>query len=108
VNPESIERGRAVSVAEAAKDAATDGAQRRDVAGIAQTREKLAAIAVEQRNVPDDFDSEALVLIAADGEVRAEEDREVDVRLARDAAEQRRLVLDRVRDDVGKTHRCAA
>ena len=64
-----------------------------------------AAVAVEQRDVPGDLDAEALVLVAADGEVRAEEDGEVDVGLARDAAEQRRLVLDGVRDDVGEAHR---
>ena len=62
-------------------------------------------VAFDERSVPGDFDAEAFVLVAAEGEVGAEEDGEVDVGLAGDAAEERRLVLDGVADEVGEANR---
>ncbi len=49
-----------------------------------------------------DADAEALVRIAAKGEVGAEEDGEVDVGFLRDASQQGGLVLDGVTDQVGE------
>ncbi len=63
---------------------------------------KLVGVALDEGDVPLDVDAEAVVGVAAEGEVGGEEDGEVDVGLARDAAEQRCLVLDGMADQVGE------
>ncbi len=84
VDPEGVEgvasrRG----PARRAVDAVADGAEGAFGAGVAEDGEELVLVAVEEGDVPGDFDAEALVLVAADGEVGAEEDGEVDVGLLR-------------------------
>ena len=47
------------------------------------------AVAFKQGDIPLDGDAEALILIGLDRKIGAEEDREFDVRLLRDAAQER-------------------
>jgi hypothetical protein len=49
------------------------------------------------------YTAKAFVFIAFDGKVRSEEDGEIDVRFARDAAQQRRLILDRMAYEVSQS-----
>jgi len=99
VDPECVETTNSF------EDSAADRACWRDVAGVAERLEEDVFIAFGERRVPGDFDAEALVLVGADGEVGAEEDGEIDILLKGDAAEQRRLVLDGVADEIGEAER---
>ena len=65
--------------------------------------QELVAIALGEWRVPGDFDAEALVLVAAQGKVGAEEHGELDVGFLRDAAQQRGLVLDGMADEIGES-----
>ena len=59
-------------------------------------------VSLNQRSVPLDADTETLILVAPDGKVRPKEHRERNIRLFRNAAQQRRLVLDGVAHQVGE------
>jgi len=65
VDPEGVVCG----AAQAAEDAAADGAGEAGVAGVAQGGEELVAVAFDEGDIPFDADSEAGVGVAADGEV---------------------------------------
>src|SRR5262249_45214299 len=61
---------------------------------------KARAVAVEERRVPADLPSELTVLVAAHGGVGVEVDGQVDPAAARKLPVERRLVVDRGRDEV--------
>ena len=87
VYPQRIEGRAAVGPLQRSQNAAANRAQGRDGAVVTQGLEKLRAVTFEQRRVPGDLDAEALVAVGANGKIRAEEDGEIDVGLARDAAQ---------------------
>ena len=60
-------------------DASADRAEWADGFGVAEFGEEDGAIAVEEGDVPLDFDAEALVLVAAYRVVRAKQNREIDI-----------------------------
>ncbi|WP_433983026.1 hypothetical protein RBB78_14980 [Tunturiibacter empetritectus] len=62
------------------------------------------AVSLEQRHVPLHIHAEAFILVAANRKIRAEEDGQVDVRLLRDAAQQRSLILDRMAHQIGQSY----
>jgi hypothetical protein len=101
VDPEGV----GLEALKGAEDGSADGAGEGEAAGVAEAGQELGVVAFEQGCVPGDFDAEALVLVAADGEVGAEEDGEVDVGFAGDAAKQRCLVLDGMADEIGQPDR---
>src|SRR4051794_40220338 len=68
-------------------------------------RKKLMLVPVEQRHVPLQHASESLVAEGARRDIAAEEHGQVDVGLGRDATQERRLVLDRMRDQIGQPYR---
>jgi hypothetical protein len=73
--------------------------------GIAKDWEELIFVPGEQICIPLDADAKVLVEVAAHRDVTSEEDFEMDVRLERDAAQHRRLILDWVRCKIGKAKR---
>src|SRR5579875_755946 len=102
MDPKGVERGLVSAASKSAKDPAADRRGRRDAALVAPGGQELVPIAVQKRNIPGDLDPEPLVLVAADGEVRAEQYRQVDVRLTSDSSQQWCLVLNRVTDQIGQ------
>ncbi len=73
-------------------------------AGPRRAREEAGAIPLEQRRVPLHLVAELDVAVAADGRVRVEVDGQVQVGPRGQLAVERRLVVDRVRDEVGDAH----
>jgi hypothetical protein len=65
-------------------------------------------VALDQGHVPFDDAIEFAGGERAHREVRAEKRGEIDVRLGRYAAQERRLVLDRMRDEIGEAQHQAA
>src|SRR6185312_7536377 len=86
-------------------DASADRACVGDGSVVAQRCEEDVFGAFGKRRVPLDVNAKAVVPIGAEGEVGAAEDGEVDIRLAGDATEQRRLVLDGMADEIGEAER---
>src|SRR5262249_8748673 len=68
---------------------------------IAQRRQELVLIAVEQGYVPGDGLAEALVDIALEPHGAAEEGLQIDAGLGGDQAQERRLILDRMGREIG-------
>ncbi|ACJ01366.1 hypothetical protein RC1_4025 [Rhodospirillum centenum SW] len=90
---------------EAPPEAVAPGAQHIHPVGAAEGRQEFVAVSLQQRHVPGDGASEAGIDTAPDGQVALEEDRQVDVRTGGDPPQQGGLILDRMRDDIGKTNR---
>jgi hypothetical protein len=101
VNPEGVE-GRGVAVAaQPAEDAVVEG----DGAAPGEKGDggkEFVGVTLNEGDVPLHIGAEAVVVVGAEGEVRAEENGEVDAWLAGEAAEQGSLVLDGVADQVGQ------
>jgi hypothetical protein len=73
--------------------------------GIAKDRQEFMFVAGKQVSVPLDADAKLVVEVAAYRNVTCEEDFKVNVRLACNATQQGRLVLDWMCDKVGKAKR---
>lgn len=71
-----------------------------DMVAVPYAGQENMAIAFEKRNVPLDFNSEALVTVLPHGKIGAEEDSEVDIGLLRNPAQERRLVLNGMTDQI--------
>ena len=65
------------------------------------TRQEFVSVAIDEWNIPFDRLSETAVGVGAQRHIRLEKDCKVDVRLSRDQPKQRRLILDRVRHEIG-------
>ncbi len=104
MHPEHLGAGGDQAAGEAAAERPPE---RRDPPRIAPGRQELVVIAVEQRHVPFDAAAEAGIVESRDRPVAAEEHGEVDARLGGDPLEQRRLILDRVGDEIGEPDRRA-
>ena len=70
----------------------------REPAPRANARQKLMAVAVEQRHVPLHVHAKAGIAIGVDRVIAQKENRQLDSRPRRKITEQRRLVLDRMTD----------
>src|SRR5690606_1177710 len=66
--------------------------------------QKLVGVTLQQRHVPGDLSAEAGIAVGTERQAADEEDGELDVRLARDTRQERRLVLDRMGYEVGELH----
>src|SRR5262249_42850257 len=65
-----------------------------------QTRQELVLVAVDEWYVPFQRSAKARVLITSERRIGLEEDREVEVRLCRNKAEQWSLILNRMRHEI--------
>ena len=99
MDPERVK----AAAAQAAGDADAERPLRRNDVAPPQRGQEFVAIAVEQRHVPTHDLAEAGIAMPVQRALALEEDGEIDVRRGGDEAEQRRLILDRMRDEVGET-----
>lgn len=91
-----------MAFAETLEDTPVEGGCKSNFIAFAEAGKEFVFVTVEERNFPLDADAaETGIFVATDGEVAAEEDGEIDVRLLGDAAEEGRLVLDGMADEIG-------
>src|SRR5205814_2114772 len=73
-----------------------------DAVGVAPRAQHLRVVSRQQIDVPRDRLPESRIAVLPRREIAQEENSEIDPRLRRDAAQERRLILNRVADDVGE------
>ena len=87
-------------------DTAVEGPQKTHILAVADIEnygKKFMCVSVEQRNIPFDLDAESAIDISANRKRRAKKDLKIDVRLLRNFAQQRGLVLNGMTCEVGET-----
>src|SRR5581483_1218275 len=96
-------QGSKPAFAQAAGEAEIQRLQRGDAIGWSQCREKFVFVSAKKIGVPSQGTAKAGIGKRANRDVALEEDLQVDIRLSRYAAQERRLILDRMGDQIGDT-----
>ena len=100
MDPQGLE----TAFAERPADAMGKGAPARDRFARSPDRKKTMLVPIEQRHIPLQHASESLVVESARRDIAAEQCRQVDIGFGRNPAQERRLILDRMRHQVGQPY----
>jgi hypothetical protein len=105
MDPKHLERRLAATTAKTPRDSSADGTEEGVISLVAQDRQELRFIAIDERNIPLDINAESAVPVSAHGKIRSEKNRQIDSRLLGDAPQQWGLILNRMADQISQSHR---